>query len=318
MNYTRTKATEAQYLSRGDGLLLRYRDETNCGETVDPLSFAHWLVDQRNKYSPSTWRIYRRSAQYVIKVTGHPEAAEAIAVLDVPVDHAANSKRHSKQTSGTKVKSIPYEDYEKLLAYLRYFSKSKHWQIARSWMIAAAAVGLRPAEWANAEIIESDSQIHLRVRNAKATNDRANGLYRTIIISDFRPETLDAIRHMAAAGSQWAREGRYDDMQLTIAQAINSACETIFTKTGATYCLYSLRHQFTSNMKSMKTRQEVSALLGHCATRTAMKSYGKKRQAWSVEHIADVPVALDSEIETVSDNARLFSASTIAQRRLAA
>src|SRR3546814_16529919 len=85
---------------------------------------------------------------------------------------------------------------------------------------------------------------------------------------------------MSDRGARWLIEGRYDTMQNQCSQRLYTLCERIFPLATKTYCLYSCRHQFVANMKELMTPAEVSAMVGHHITITAIDNYGRNRSAW--------------------------------------
>ena len=55
------------------------------------------------------------------------------------------------------------------------------------------------------------------------------------------------------------------------------------------------------------TPEEVSALSGHAVTKTAMKSYGKKRTSWAPEEITVHPKPIADEVSTVRKTAEFYT-----------
>lgn len=125
-------------------------------------------------------------------------------------------------------------------------------------------------------------------------------------ISNFDDETFNAIRRMSERGAQWISDGCYDSMQSQCAQLLYKTSESRFPGRARVCSLYSLRHQFIANMKSVMKPEEVSALAGHAVTDTAISNYGKKRSSWSPEDINNVPNPLPDEVVSVRQQLRFF------------
>jgi hypothetical protein len=68
---------------------------------------------------------------------------------------------------------------------------------------------------------------------------------------------------------------------------------------GKTYALYSLRHQFVANQKSIHKQEYVSAMCGHTVVETAVSSYGKKTSAWAPEDIEDHVAPVEDEVALI-------------------
>lgn len=303
MAATRTPATEEQYARRGRRLLERFWREEGGGS---PAAFAAWLVGLKPSLTQSSWRVYRQAGRAALAAV--PGGAVGLAVLDAETaGHEPRRRRDQpRRTSGLKRKRIPKEDLDRLEAWLRRFSRSRHAAAAADWLVATVATGLRPAEWQEADLVETPSLVHpggmrvaLRVANAKATNGRANGEARTIDVSSFRPSTLAAVARMAAAGRLWGEDGAFGQMQAACSGVVYHACQAIWG--GAKrYCLYSARHQFLANAKRYCSPAQVSALAGHTVTDTAFSSYGRRAQGWHPDAIADRALPLPEETARVT------------------
>ncbi|WP_374311749.1 hypothetical protein [Dongia sp.] len=310
--YTRTHETQSDYLTRAHKLLERYRAANDLDiskSDIDVVAFTSWLISIKPTYKVSSWRTMRQSVRTLLEAWPIDGADNAIAMLDADIAECIANPREpdddsDDRTSALKEKKMPHGDLTKLLVYLTHFSRSSWSQTAVHWLNAGLSTGLRPSEWKTAKMVKSGDQVLLIVKNGKNTNGRANGPFRTLDISDFTPEGLKSVEYMAAHGALWNVEGRYAGVQSSVSQLIYHVCERIFD--GRIYCLYSLRHQFVANMKSLKELKEIAALLGHCVTATSTQHYGKRRDAWAEEHIVDIPDARESETETVRENAKYF------------
>lgn len=329
---TRSEKTYNQYLDRGRMLVRRYRRELDLGshemDAVNPIEFVNWLFSLKPSFKPSTWRPYRQAAKAILATMPHDDTEAAIAMIDADINEAAamnaeeapkpaNPKSRKqglpRRTSGLKEKRFPKDDFDKVIAYLRYYSRSRFAPILIDWMIAGVSTGLRPIEWQATEIeIREDPVapqgrwIWLYVLNAKATNGRSNGIVRTLDLSHFGDATLKAVRRMSERGSQWLEDGIYDTMQSQCSQLLYTVCDKLFTGRKRTYALYSLRHQFVANAKSYHRPEAVSALVGHVVTDTATANYAKRYSAWGPEEITDRPEPVPEEISTVRQRLRFF------------
>nr|ART37975.1 F43 [uncultured bacterium] len=270
----------------------------------------------------SSWRIYRQGALAILASDGDERAASARQLLlDDIADGWANPRTKvarqeiGSRTGSAKMKRFALAEFEQVRAYLKHFSQARSAAVLRDWLLAGVTTGLRPTEWRMSMLItdhttSGQQRVVLRVRTAKATNGRGNSGWRHLDLSNFSPETLAAVRCMSEEGAAWELAGIYGAKQAELAGLLYNTCDQLFRAKPRNYCLYSLRHQFAANMKSLKDLATVAALMGHCSTATAVSAYGKRRHAWAAEKITDIPEAMPEEVGTVRENAKLFNAAT--------
>jgi hypothetical protein len=329
---TRSEKTHNQYLDRGRMLVRRYRRELDLGSVdmdgVNPIEFVNWLFSLKPTLSRATWRPYRQSAKAILASMPHDDTEAAIAMIDADIAEAVASEKEERasgrkpenrsegmprRTSALKEKRFPKADFDKVVAFLRYYSRSRFAPVLIDWMVAGVTTGLRPIEWqaTDLEVKEDPAApngrwVWLYVLNAKATNGRGNGLVRTLDLSHFNDPTLESIRRMSERGGQWLVDGVYDSMQSQCSQLLYSVCERVFHGRKKTYALYSLRHQFVANVKSYHRPESVSALVGHVVTDTAAENYGKRKSSWGPEEIIDRAEPVPEEVSTVRQRLRFF------------
>ncbi len=112
--------------------------------------------------------------------------------------------------------------------------------------------------------------------NAKATNGRANGVVRTLDISEFNEGAIASVQRMSDKGLQAHAAGRYREFQSNCAQTLYHACRKLWPRRKMHYALYSCRHQFIANHKALGLpNEEISALAGHRVDDTAVHNYAR-------------------------------------------
>lgn len=332
---TRSAKTHEQYLERGRSMVSRYQKETGRDQgslqNLDPLEFAKWFFSLKPTVKSSTWRPYRQAAKAILSSIPHDNTEQALALIDADIveiemtdqplpkselvsNFEGDRKKLPRKTSARKEKRFPKVDFDKVVSFLKHFSRSKLAPILVDWMVAGISTGLRPIEWATTDIEIREDQnapggrrVWLYVLNAKATNGRANGVVRTIDISNFTDETLRAIRNMSANGAAWLSNGEYDTTQSQVAQLLYSTSQKLFTGRVRVYSLYSLRHQFIANAKSYQKPEEIAAIVGHGVTVTAAENYGKKRSSWGPDEIPERPNAVADEVATVKQSLEFYA-----------
>lgn len=319
-----TNDTSAQYQRRAKLLLKRYRKEKTISvidsvdidsfENVDVVDFVIWLLSLKPMLKAASWRQYRRSVYHAL--TGLPtEGAEAaLSMLDNDVASVEGRSGtdiddDDRRTSGNKAKFFRLAERDTLLEHLRFaVVRSNDPALLRDWLIAGIAVGLRPLEWRATSVetfVDAETgktRIWLFVMNAKTTNMRGNGLMRTIDISDMSDEHISAISRMSELGREWSVKGTYKEHQKANENQLRVICKKVFPRHVRTYCLYSCRHQFLANMKSIYSPEEVAALAGQSVTETAIENYGRKTSSWPLEAIGTPPAPLLSEVKLVRNS----------------
>jgi hypothetical protein len=330
---TRSEKTHEGYLVRGRQLIARYRRHAGLGRSgaltlEDPIDFVNWFFSLKPNLTAAAWRPYRQSAKAVLATIPHDDAEKAVAMIESDYSEAAHTsarepepedfkpkqgRKLPRRTSALKEKRFPKADFDRIISYLKFVTRSKHADSLVDWMMAGVSTGLRPIEWQATDLEIKDNpntpygrEVYLYVVNAKSTNGRANGAHRTIDLTGFTDETLEAVQRMSSRGMQWLVEGRYDDMQSQHSQLLYSACNTLFKQKPKVYALYSLRHQFVANAKNFHEPAAISAMCGHIVTDTAMVSYGKKRSGWGPDEVVDRAEPLPEEVATVRQQHKFF------------
>jgi len=307
--------TRAKYLTRGRQLLSRYKRERGvwpADEDVDPRDFAGWLISLRPCLAASSWRQYRLSASAFIEGLPHEGLEEALAILagtghmeeEARVVYRQTREKEGPKTSAGRAKRMEYQHYCKIRTFMRQISRSAAVEWLDDWLVAGISTGLRPGEWSLAQLEvrrlpHGQRKIWLHVVNAKATNGRGNGTFRTLDISDFCDETLEAIERMVKRSEEWAKAGKTVARQSDCAQLFSKVCNVLFPRMQKKYSLYSLRHQFIANMKSIFDLAEVATLSGHLSVKTQITHYGKRRSAWLRSCITDVPKPIKEQVDPV-------------------
>ncbi len=319
---TRTAETIQAYRTRGDQLLRKYRLQCDLPldvEEFDAMHFANWLLAQRSGFAASTWRIYRISAVMKLGELPDARAEEARALLErqPSSDPEMSTERQpvqsdSRLTSANKAKEFPYAHWHGIESHLRLHKRAAISNELLDWLRAGLATGLRPGEWEATDIshvvdpASGQTRIFLYVLNAKATNGRGNGVLRTLEITDLTGQSLGAIERMSRNGARMAELGRYIDWQRKVSQALYRLAQKIVRRDKTVYSLYSTRHQFVANMRSLSLDPgELAALVGHNVDETAHHHYGQRRSAWGPERILDRPRGVPEEIATVTIRLRL-------------
>jgi integrase len=222
------------------------------------------------------------------------------------------SKSNPKVGPAKKVKRVLPEQLDQLEELIGTPSPTLAGLKQLSFLIAccSTAFGLRPSEWANAKMTEQG----LLVLNGKNSNGRACGDYRTVPVTPeqfslFLSEnrlSMDAEHGAEIVAAYtgltqrfvphlYALLGQVDDLMSQRLDllgfndpALRKEALRRFYRQGSTQfsgfkpkiCLYSGRHQFGANVKSVLEPEVVAALMGHASDETNQIHYARKNVAY--------------------------------------
>lgn len=313
---TRTLATTEMYAELGRQLKDRYRriHGMPLREEPDPVKFANFMLGIKATLKSSSWRVYRQAALIVIQAMDSHEAEHALALIDGAIDPDVGEARMThvrrnadgvaERTSAHKAKSITHEQFTSVLRDLPRLTHSSYVRQLAAWLVASMATGLRPSEWEAATLsyvtdpkATRGKRVYLHVANAKATNGRANGERRTLELTNLSDDGLEAVERFVEVATDWAHDGAFMKNKAACSRILRNISKTAFrSQNGKLLTLYTFRHQFVANMKTIYPAEELAALLGHSTADTQGSWYGKKRSGWAPEQITDVPVPIEAEV----------------------
>lgn len=273
-----SESTVKQYISKAKQLYKKATKELEISgiTQLDYRQFVIWFLDNRINLHKNSYRVYKNAILYYlvyeVKTTEALKAANHLVRFMSDLSYVKSDK-----TSAKKLKRIPKEDLGKMLDYLD--KDDNKWNpYIKHWLLSGILCGLRPIEWKNAEIINYNDQIALKVKNAKHTNGRSNGEFRIILLTSLNGEELSLIKQQIYNVRNFDKIGQYERFYNDCVKQLHKINTTLFRNKKKHITLYSARHQFSANAKSSnKTRSEIAALMGHSVDKTATLYYGKGR-----------------------------------------
>lgn len=271
---------------------------------------AEYVIRRKPTYSRNTWKQYknalRRHAENVIELQDEKVVAEeALAAIRLLNEETSEGcMKAGTRTSALKQKTFKKADFDKVIAYLaEHVGKHRFARALTLWLKASRLTGLRPSEWENADLTTMYSAPALIIRNAKATNGRANGTERTLILDLLTKEELETIQDMIEMIEGYSTEMPFARLQELLGKYMMRSTRKCFGKRKKYPTLYSNRHQFSADAKmSGHTKSEVAALLGQASDETAGRHYARKASGEAA--IKVTPLA--SEVKTVRIRSRTF------------
>lgn len=260
---------------------LAARPDTEMSSREGRELFAAWLskVSHERDWSKSSWRQAR--AAVISAVTddiGEDEGRWLLSTINAyDRTYQAMYGVHRRWSARpVKEREMPEMEFRALLAQLDGAS-SMYAKLGSLWLKANLHAGLRPKEWATAQIDEVAKT--LTVRNAKNTNGRSHGPTRTLHMGDLPDEEWEQVCTMAKQFAQFTETRSPEYLREKVKTAIYRARNTLReqgVKIG-NISLYSSRHQFVADLRaSGRPPQEIAAMLGHATTDTQRAHYGLK------------------------------------------
>lgn len=286
---TRTAETTRQYMTRAENLLRDIAQTTGIDPRAEPMVIVTWLSDSRAAISRSNFRMRKAALAYWLENAQIDGADAALSALrTVPPD---GTLKKGTKTSAKKQKGLSLRDRDRLFDWL---SKSDNpWApMVESFIRVGTLTGLRPIEWRTAAVAEIEGKPHLVIKNAKATNGRANGPYRHQDLSSLDEADLTLIHAHVTVLTM----GDWRKMVRNCRALLLRANDQLWPRRGKNITLYSTRHQFGANAKLQLSRQGVAALMGHRSTRTAGTHYARRVQG---DPDAPLPKPIATEMATV-------------------
>lgn len=309
--------TQQEYLAVGGKLLARFMRECDVQgmplEDVDPRDFASWLVGLKLSIVRNTYRRYRASAITIIQSIPSHYTDEAVAMLQqyllVGDDDTQVIQKGDDLLAPVHLKRFEHHHFGQIQQQLRIATRgrARHW--LKDWLEAGINTGLRPMEWALTDLErqpgpESEQdRIWLHVISAKGSNGRA--AYRTLDLSNFSTGALQAVERMVARSREWVLAGQWSNRQHEVEKLLRKICEGMFSRMHQPYTLYSVRHQFIANMKTINSREEVAAMTDHVLLRNQTMPDGKKRLAWDSHQIGELPAPVPAQVALIKERLEL-------------
>lgn len=275
---TRTIGTRARYVYLA--VLLRRRAVQALGlapgADLDAKMLAAWAIEQRLSLRPASWRQYRAALIACLEVEESDPAQRAISLLQAADSGPCLRRPLRPRTSGQKLRRLSPEDMSQIRAWLGSH-KSRWSALTIAWLQVGLMTGLRPVEWLGARLVIIEGRPALLVENAKSTNGRAHGKFRTLHLMDTEPLHLKAIHVLLQIFGNLEREGQWERARRGCVKTLHRACRSLRPSRKRFPTLYSARHQFAADAKaSGLTPAELAALMGHGVADTAAEHYGRR------------------------------------------
>ncbi len=292
VNATRISATEDRYRRVADQQMRKFTRETNLSPLDNAEELVDWLISRKPEFMPKTWRQYKAALVFTLEEKGLAQASSRLMLI---LSEGCKSKEgfDHRLTSSQKKKNVTQHEEQVITNHLMNRKGSMWSRPCLAFFKAGLVVGLRPSEWQSATLfVEGSGDTFpaypvLRVKNGKATNGRAHGQYRHLVLDELSEEDVLWVRMALAYAREDSpqglmmpkgRAGNFDEYYEGLRKEFSRTIDRLFRGSSARISLYSCRHQFAANVKSAKySLTEIAALMGHGTDYTASAHYGRKR-----------------------------------------
>ncbi len=288
---SKTQKTIDEYLYRGYQLWKRAAKELVLeANKLEPKKFLDWFEKLLPKLMPASRRYYIASSREFLIALQKKNDREALFDSNLQIEisriMAMQSSHFSEtgedvprgRTSNQKAKKLKVDEMKKMKENSEKI-RGKWVKKSIAWMEANLLVGLRPSEWRSAKIGNLNGKLVLEVKNGKNSNQRANGQYRHLDISEFSLEQLKVIKKQIKIAARFSgSDEEWHVFYEGVRKTIHKLTRLTFKNRTKYPSLYSSRHQFCADAKSSGLNLvEIAALMGHATDETATFHYGKKR-----------------------------------------
>lgn len=286
--------------------------------SVGAIHMAEDLLARTN-IAESTRRVYRSALIWYCRTYSYRDTSVGQA-LELLESHAPDRGRPRSATRNAK--SISAEDFEALLEALNELSfretYSRLWaQRAHRWCVATMALGLRPAEWLQAEWIDETKSVRVKTGKVKlaAPAFMPNGPSPQERYRELRADTDTgrlAAERLLYSLHQFAPLDMPEGERAIKYRAFYDGCRramrranTLAFGTKKHFTLYTLRSQWFANMKARHGVAAAAAMMGHTRDDSpAAMHYAKTNQAHAefragadAQAVKQYPFEQDSEAD---------------------
>ncbi len=280
---TKTEDTLDQYKRRVNSII------KHAG---DPVSWPEWMERKYGIWSYSTFRTYKAAASAWLLI----QAEEAkkhnprkLLIIENILDQIKNIdvskyKKRGSAGSSLRAKNISDEESLKIINKLHEYTQQgrKYAPMAVALFYSTPHLGFRPCEWLKVEndkIQYENGRPYIRVKNAKETNGRSHGEYRTLNLEKFDSDHIKYFSTILEKIYIFKIQGKDDYLIKQASKMLRKARQELWPRRKKNnITLYSCRHQFAGNAKKFFGSLYTATMMGHGIVDTCHRSYGYFRK----------------------------------------
>lgn len=272
--------TKKEYISIAENF---YRTKLPDQEiTVDSIWGA--LLRCAPEYAPNYFNRLKCAVAFHQNSIGNGWTAKVIRETPNPVKVIPGA---FPEKASRRAKAISMEKFDKLITYLKDNSFTAECAV----LFVIYYTGARPCELAAMKVVDD----RIVIKGAKQTEDGKRGADRILkwVKGDVAPVIEDLLRILKNSGKS----------QDAIRVSVSDAVQKLFPDDKKKISIYTMRHQFGSNLKaSGMSRVEMAYMMGHQSTASVAR-YGDKRRG--VAGTVMVKPVADADFSRIRDKAAL-------------
>lgn len=241
-----------------------------------PKKIKDALIKATSDYRPAYWRRLRNAICLDQREKGYRKTANLIAAFKNPLTTSAYMRDINKVPPKQKrVKKISRDDLAKIA---QEFAKKRD-PLLESALILMTILGCRPAELEGITILKN-GLVKIIGAKKRATNDR--GLDRLINLPGVqRTKVKYALQPFKDEVNKITSINLKSTIPHLLERRLATITKRVWPRRKHRPTLYSLRHQFGSDLKKTGlTREEIAYLIGHRVTKSA-DVYGNRKSGAS-------------------------------------
>lgn len=240
------------------------------GEPPSPKRLRDALIGLQEELRPNYWRKLKIAIAFDQREKGHEKSADRVQAL---VNQVSAKAIESNDWSGVKpkrpaVKKLTPDEGRRINKYL----VDKKDPLLLDLYHVARLTGCRPAEAPSVRLLKGGSGYDVAIDGAKV------GKRRGVKTRTLKGYSNDELKFLRAAGKRLAAaHAENPDIIKALQKRFDRAMGNVFPKRQHKPTLYTLRHQFGSNLKkSGLSREAMAYCMGHQGTKS-IEVYGDRR-----------------------------------------
>ncbi|GHA33243.1 hypothetical protein GCM10007989_31780 [Devosia pacifica] len=305
-------SSEQQYRERMQQLVRRWQRRRSPDQAQeDVVSFVNWLINCRSGLSAASWRNYKASVVWAMEeIPSNFFKAAACSDVQTALEMLRSTGQrglslHADRTSGLKARRVKDKDLIRLEAFFAK-SRSRYATFVPMMVRVSNLAGLRPCEWPSARLsvgLGGNAAV-LIVENAKHTNGRGHGEFRTIIWEELPDDVVEDLRQWLAYVAESVSGATsvasvWKETMKGLARELYRANKKLWPRRKKHIAPYSARQEYSARLKSVRDPEVAAALMGHAVDDTAYRHYAGNRRSRGHPDKFHVPDANPTEVAKV-------------------
>lgn len=264
------ESTRQEYVRLGAHFVKTVKEQNSDLGHIPPSLYLDALKERAGKTTPAYWRRLKTGYAEWCFNEGYSKQGNNIKKIKNPVTEKGFKNMPDETKARKKAKVIKNDDFMKLFEAADDATKAT--------MIAIHQLGVRPAEIEGIEHIAGD---RFFIKGVKTNAEGNRGLDRILKIDNEK-----GVRNIINAIGILNREANEKNISVgevvgRVRKRFDRLAVKTFPRRKLKVCLYSIRHQYGSDLKASDlSREEMAYIMGHQSTKS-IERYGDRRSGRS-------------------------------------